>query len=416
MIQVVEFSKRRLTSALKVVERLKESEFPYRHSELAITKIETVLQSRLSVLNGLTPNSDPAVVTDACGHALDRLFRYLPILGFVLRSTNVRNAFEVYGPMLRLGRDVIGPDMKLIISSEWDYSPFAYTQITDLRDFVLIGFPASESANPLLLPLAGHELGHTLWRSLNLSLNYNSIVQDRVVAEIITNHWSDYHTLYPQYTQAQLATDLLAPITYRLAQTLVLLHLEEIFCDFLGVRIFAESYLHAFGYLLAPRSLGQRSVTYPNTRRRIEHLAAAASAFEVAVPEWWGPSFEDSPEPSDQPVKLMVSVADAVSASLLESLIAKVREYATGHGIPMRSTEMVAKVRESFQFVIPVPERHNLSDILVAGWECFHNVNLWPEHAEIGDEERERVLRNLVLKSIEVSEVDARLHAEEAPC
>ena len=33
-----------------------------------------------------------------CGEALLGLFSYLPLLGFILRSTNVRNAFEVYGP------------------------------------------------------------------------------------------------------------------------------------------------------------------------------------------------------------------------------------------------------------------------------------------------------------------------------
>ena len=61
------------------------------------------------------------------------------------------------------GNDPANRETRLILSSEWDYSPFMYDQITDLPSFVFIGLPACESANPLLLPLAGHELGHSVW-------------------------------------------------------------------------------------------------------------------------------------------------------------------------------------------------------------------------------------------------------------
>mgnify|MGYP001286141063 CR=1 FL=1 len=148
------------------VARLRQSEFPYKHSVEALDRIDKLFTRKLARLNAFGHSSDPAIVSQECALALRDVFRYLPLLGFILRSTNVRNAFEVYGPLLRLASAVLEPGVakgdrrtRLLLSSEWDYSPHVYTEIADLPGFVLIGLPAPESSNPLLVPLAGHELG-----------------------------------------------------------------------------------------------------------------------------------------------------------------------------------------------------------------------------------------------------------------
>ena len=169
-MSILAFAIARLKAFLTEVEQLDECEFPYEHSRVALRRIRDLFQKKLSLLESFDSKSDPSVLKQQCILSLSALFDYVPLLGFVLRSTNVRNSFEIFGPFLRLSRDLLEPGVervnqktRLIISSEWDYSPFVYGEIPDLSNFVLIGLPAPESSNPLLLPLAGHrELGHAL--------------------------------------------------------------------------------------------------------------------------------------------------------------------------------------------------------------------------------------------------------------
>ena len=78
------------------------------------------------VLKKVAPTESPDSVLSPCIVSLEVLFTYVPLLGLILRSTNTRNAFEAYAPLLRLARKILGKDTKLIISSEWDYSPYVY--------------------------------------------------------------------------------------------------------------------------------------------------------------------------------------------------------------------------------------------------------------------------------------------------
>src|SRR4029079_7231830 len=105
--------------------------------------------ARLATLNGFDAQSDQTIVKQTCALDLHHLFTYLPLLGFVLRSTNVRNAFEVFRPLLRLAGDIRDPGVpkgkrktELVLSSEWDYSPFVYREMPKLPGFVMIGIPS----------------------------------------------------------------------------------------------------------------------------------------------------------------------------------------------------------------------------------------------------------------------------------
>ena len=57
--------------------------------------------------------------------------------------------------------------------------------------FVLIGLPAQESSNPLLMPLAGHEMGHIVWDAENYSKQLSDLLLDQVVNEIIKK-WAQF--------------------------------------------------------------------------------------------------------------------------------------------------------------------------------------------------------------------------------
>ena len=417
----VAFSKRRLRSFLEEIDRLKESEFAYPHSRQALDEIEGIYRERLKSPEGLppavkqdgTPAGDPSVAKNACTEALTQLHIDSPLLGFLLRSTNVRNAFEVYPPLLRLAAQVLGPDTKLVLSSEWDYSPFVYAQIAELPGFVLIAFPAPESSNPLLLPLAGHELGHAAWAQGNYNDEYEGLIEKKIVKDIL-GHWSDYQEFNPRVARDALQNDMFARKTWILAHTCAMLQREQIFCDLLGLKLFGESYLYAFAYLVAPRTSGGRSFTYPNVKQRISHLEAGAGQFDVKMPEHYAEAFEDQQEPteSERERKFLLSLADTASSSMATDLIAKVKHLADEKSLPERSEAKVEDLCRDLERLVPARSACNLADVLNAGWQCSLNSNLWRKSNHIEQDRVPRILGDLILKSIEVLEFQQRVQRQ----
>lgn len=119
-----QYALQRIQSALNEIERLKDSDFPHNHPKEALGVIEQTLRARFTSLDSLSDKNQPDVVLASCSDALVELFVLHPRLGFILRSTNVRNSFEIYRPVLTLAKALLGPHIKLILSSEWEYSPF----------------------------------------------------------------------------------------------------------------------------------------------------------------------------------------------------------------------------------------------------------------------------------------------------
>jgi len=405
----LDYAKKRIAVVIEEVERLKQSEFPYDHPRSALDILEVRFVHFRDVLNKVAPGETPDKVLLPCILSLEELFNYVPFLGFILRATNVRNAFEAYAPLLRLAQTILGPDTKLIISSEWDYSPFVYSSTNHLPGFVMIGLPAPESANPLLISLAGHELGHSTWESFKFAEKYRKQIETLVLQEITVNRWKEYQKLYPQHTKKHYTNQMFARQIVLTAYTWALLQTEEIFCDFFGIRLFAESYLHAFGYLLSPGSPGERSVRYPNMIRRVSHLVDAAKAMEVDVDPGFVDCFRSADEPSDEKTRLLVSTADTVSASLVPDIIALVQDFADSKGVPKRDSKNVSEINDGFYRVIPTAKQHSLANILNAGWHCYVEPELWKKISQIKQIERDKILKDLMLKSMEVSETFERV-------
>ena len=181
---MVNYARNRITAALEEIGRLMQSEFPAQHSRDAMNILRDKFEEQHSALERINDKVPLEIAKTQCNASLERLFVYVPILGFILRSTNVRNGFEAYGPLLYLAEGLIGDETKLIVSSEWNFSPFTYHSITDLPGFVLIGLPATESSNPLIIPLAGHELGHSVWKSNRFTEKFTSSIRQGVLNEI----------------------------------------------------------------------------------------------------------------------------------------------------------------------------------------------------------------------------------------
>jgi hypothetical protein len=406
----IDHARKRIAAIRAEIERLKQSEFPYTHPRDALDLLEKMFMHQQTVLEKVSPTAPANVILNACSTSVYQLFIYVPILGFILRSTNVRNAFEAYAPLLRLTRSILGSNTKLIISSEWAYSPHVYQSITELPGFVLIGLPAPESANPLLIPLAGHELGHAMWKSEGLATKFGKQIEDAILKEITEKRWKEYEDAFPQVKKEHyLANDILARPIWLTSYTWALRQVEEIFCDFFGIRLFSEAYLSAFEYLIAPGFPGERTALYPNIERRISHLMAAAKELSVAVEPGFASRFKAEDEPRETTTKLLVSTADAVSAALVPALIKEIVDIAACKKIPQRDAGKVEEIGAGFSKIIPTAKAFCITDIVNAGWICYLNADLWTKFQQIKEENRGRVLKDLMLKSLEVSETYERL-------
>ncbi|MFZ5865603.1 MAG: hypothetical protein ACOYXY_06965 [Thermodesulfobacteriota bacterium] len=404
-MSTIDLAKRRVTAVIDEIKRLKESEFPYAQPREALNRLEQKLNNQLSVLGKISPDAPADIGNEACSESLYKLFLYVPYLGFILRSTNVRNAFETYFPLLRLAKSLVHSDTKLILSSEWEFSPFMYPPTNELPGFVLVGLPAPESSNPLLVPLAGHELGHSVWVTQGLSKELEGRIEERILCELSTSRKKEYEEVFQGISIDELQRTKTARTTWKLAYSWALLQTEEIFCDFVGLRLFAEAYLHAFSYLLSPGVGGQRIPKYPNIKHRVRHLTKAAEATGISVPPGFQSRFIEENEPSEKTARLLLSVADTVSESLVIDLIILAWEHADNRAVPDRNEALVDKISGYFKsWVIPTPGPYSLVDVLNAAWKCYQDDDLWNDSLQIKPEDRYRILADLVLKSMEVSE------------
>ncbi|MBI4028100.1 MAG: hypothetical protein HY360_24160 [Verrucomicrobia bacterium] len=411
------FAKQRLAAFREELERLERSEFPYPAAEAALRRIKEVCAQQVSALELLVEGSDPKTIAKYCKEQLLFLWDYLPFLGFILRSTNVRNAFEIYTPLQRLAWRILGPDAQLLLSSEWYYSPFIYTQVPLLPRFVFIGVPAHESGNPLIVPVAGHELGHALWAEEVEKSLWNAAFNRRLEAAIlgkIRAQWSGFHKLHPEVVKPEdLNATWVDIATWAPAFTWAKRQSEEYFCDFVGLRLFGESYLYAFAHLLSPVLEGRRTLHYPNMLRRVRFQLQAARQYGITPPANYETWFQDQDEPTDDDrhEKFLVGLADSAADELAPELITHASSLLHQPGLPdwrdeeqrQKHIAIVQRINDDFALVAPAESTGNIAHILNAGWKAaLSGIPQVVNHSS------EKVLRELVLKSLDVLEFESK--------
>src|SRR4029077_19952142 len=120
---------------------------------------------------------------------------------------------------------------QLIFSSEWDYVPFAYPQsLEDLKSFVLIGMPASDAASALLMPLAGHELGHAVWRNRGFEGGIVATLQHHC-EELYDNNIDRFRQVFPDYKPSDIVGRQVLPVAIAESVEYAVRQAEEPFCD-----------------------------------------------------------------------------------------------------------------------------------------------------------------------------------------
>jgi len=407
-LDFVDYAKQRYEAAISEINRLKNSEFPYDQIREALAALEDLFTRQIGSLKKLKPTSSPTIAKNSCGQTLAYLFDYTPFLGFIVRATNVRNAFEVYSPALRLAKQLLGPDTKLLLSSEWDYSPFIL-MTQEFPDFVLIGVPAFESSNPLIMSLAGHELGHNAWSKEVLGRKHDPDIKREVLAALKGKHWAEFTSFQPTATHSNLTADMFVQPAWLPAYAYASRQLEEIFCDMMGLRIFGESFLHAFAYLLSPGIPGERYPLYPSVVTRAKQLEAASKKLGVDCPTGYQELFSKEQDITSPTTRLLCSVADDATAQLVGKVTDDAFTIADSKGMPNRDRAKIQKIVESFEMVAPTDGRNTMTDIINAGWICKQRNDLWTNVPQIRPETKGQVLADLVLKSLEITEFYDRL-------
>lgn len=257
-------ARRRVLAFLNEIETLEGSEFPHEDGEFALRDIRQHFRGLLAGTYDIE-EAPVKTVREACSNINLSIRRYTPVLGFILRSTNVRNAFEIHFALKNLVEKLIGKGAKLIISSEWDFVPFTYPMNLDiLPSYVLVGGPAPESGSALLTPLAGHEIGHSAWARFNIDGRFK---QDFLVA-------IGEELALSSLSHASLE-DHIGPDPLLLLRDVGLKQIEEIFCDAFGLFIFGSSYAYAYEYIMYPGGF-DRVVSYPSEINRGKYLLQAA--------------------------------------------------------------------------------------------------------------------------------------------
>lgn len=316
------------------------------------------------------------------------------MLGFILRSTNTRNPFEVHYPLKRIVAALIGEDTRLLMSSEWDFVPFTYPMSLEfLPGFILVGAPAPESGHILLTPLAGHEIGHTIWRQLGLADEIEPQLADSIHVSLENLHASKKE-LFSELKLGDLGLDLLKEDCVENG----VMQIEEMFCDLVGLRIFELGYIYAFEYFMAPGG-EEPSLEYPSNKRRMEAIKEAAG--RLGLKPSAGQPFDNWLEAQS------ISPREEVMADLIHSACSQFIKYIETEALQAVDNaklgrcrpDVIADARRAFGFSEPYNGRASLAEIVTAGWLCVLDRNGMAE-----DTEDFAVLNDVMLKSVEVSE------------
>jgi len=398
------FAVQKVESTLHLLNEISSIEFPHDDATRALNELKNILEDVLTDLQaalGAPPTS--GILRSQQLRAVDSVIEALDLAGLVANSANIRNAFEGHGPLLEIARKLIGPHTYLILSFQWEWMPFTYPQTSILTDCVIIGLPASEASNALVLPAVGHELGHSLWRSQDLASAFQTEIRDDIIKKITSKlFWSAFLKLYPDARKKTLG-DMVNQISWKPSFNWAMRQIEEIFCDFVGLYVFGSSYLDCLAYLLSPVFSEGRTCTYPSMRQRAEFLVEATQYLGISVQPRFVDQFdlEKMQNLSDRD-RLLLQIADSVVCDLS----AKIRIEAfklCNNGIGAFGNDNSGTLKESFERNIPGGEANNLRSILVAGWDTFKGETFMNSDT---DTSRTSSLNELIFKTMEISELN----------
>ena len=395
-------AKRRIASFIEQIDVLAESSFPHDDGKNVLATIRQQFMELVRMVE-LPPTATDEMADRICVHVAERISEYTEILGLVLRSTNVRNAFELHYVLKGMVEHVLGQPTDLLISSEWAFVPFTYPVGIDLLpNVVLIGSPAPESENALIVPLAGHEIGHSAWRIANVEDDLAEALYVAVDAAIESKGKAG------SGPEDDLVTRSSASVLRDRSAAYALHQLEEIYCDLIGLNLFGPSYLYAFDYLLAPGG-ADRSLDYPSDAQRMAILAETAEELGVFVDPALRQRWTQA-NCSDEQRRFSAIVDEAVAA-MIGNLKDHIQGFHRQRDLQPPSAAEINEVYAAFARRQPYEGQASLGAIISAGWKLLRAQG---DLADDINRDAFKVLCDLIWKTIEVSEYLDKGRASDA--
>lgn len=383
-LEYKKFAISRVDAFIRQIQLLQQVEFPYTDSTEALDSIENHFndyrnQIANSVLTGTSLKS-------LCSRVFEEITRFHNLLGYLTNSADTRNSFEIYSPFRRLSAKILGDNTRLIISSEWEYySPVNFGKHPELPDFVFIGLPVAESHNALIIPVNGHELGHSIWAKLDLSSKYRGQVQLRIDKEKF-NH-----------PERRYITDI------------SLIKCAEYFCDFIGIGLFGPAYLYAFSYLLAPSITKKLNTSHPNAENRAKAMMTAAGRWDFEVLDEFEELFKTQLEGTkDRRMELLEETED-IALKLIDALLCEVEKLLGDKGLLYTKSNKYDSLVDDLLMTIPVNNASSLAEIVNVAWEVYFLEDKWKSLGDLKDSDKMDLINELTLKSFEILEIKQKL-------
>jgi len=400
-------SKHKVRNIYRVIDGLLDGDFPLPSGKLALKRIRAAFTEQENKLLRAHRLKDQDSIEQIASVINVKVFQALPILGFIVRSTNVRNAFELLYPLQSLADATLQGRPQLLLSSEWDYVPFAYPQsLDDLKSFVLIGLPASEAASALLIPLSAHELGHAVWRNRGINGSAHATLQIRC-EDLFAKNLAEFKKHFPDYDPTDIVNKELLPEATAQSVEYAVLHAEELFCDLFAYSLFGESYVRAFGYILSPGSGATRRPGYPTYKTRIDLIRQFAKLEGVELPDVAELSFKDETDLGNPRDRFIIKMAETSVLGIVNGLWSNiVKLLQEGNVVRPNLTETLSHL-QSFKNGIPAHDPSCLGNIINAGWKFCVELQASSGNPETISDALDQ-LNEVLLKSIEVMEYNRR--------
>lgn len=383
---------------------LGENDYPFPHSKTAIDLLDESFGELESTLHLASKyNASDEVRRTLAQRTLEDISNKLPILGLIDRSADVAGPVEFHRPFCRIIRRALGDEAKLILASDWSYSPYTYIypSLFPGHKFVFVGLPYSEAGHVLVLPLAGHELGHNVWYVGEMENEFNTAISESIL-ELISGPFSELYAK-AQVGRMPVEVDLfgespqwLDSLRFSLKQS------EELFCDFYGIALFGESYLCAFEYITAPWSF-DRVPEYPSMPDRLAAQVQCADVLQISIPAY----FKQPGIVAGAEDDIILRLADAATKRQIPRLIERACSLVRETFSIKASKSEVERVAACFRRGRPATGSRSVSDILNAAWSCVSLDGI--------SEVDSSLVNELALKTLEVQEIET-IQSEAAEC
>ncbi len=350
---------------------------------VSINIITNAIQQTLSARNGGLPVGSKM--------RYSQLFHFHRFLGYITKSSDPINSFEIYFSFRRLAEFILGKNIRLIISSEWEYySPVNFSIPKELINFIFIGLPVSEADNSLIVPLSGHELGHSIWNSSYIEENYRSQIQN-----LMQKTYSD------DFDKSELSSII----------EISLIKCAEYFCDFIGIGLFGESYIYAYSYLITPKISHSLIPSHPNAVNRAKAMISAAKEYGYEVPSNFMELFKIQIDTFKNRFDKCLDESEKYSFQMVNTIIKDVKDFLTKKGMLYKKSFIYDKFISELLNIVPISSANSLADITNAAWDVYFMLDKWKD-LNLKNEEKNIILNDLTIKSFEILEIKQRLQSE----